>query len=130
MHVFDLERGGEDPRRPGRARLPAVAHLTIVAGNVDGVAAFVQPLAERAVPLRAGLMRRKRTEALFFGRVRWGGKDGALFLAPPFLYGGQIGNHLCFRWRSNQTDFVISLHGWEPLPAAVATLQAVVESAP
>ena len=73
-------------------------------------------------------MTRPRTSALFFGRVRWGGKDGALFLAPPLLHGGQLGNHLCFRWRSNGTDLLISLHGWEPLPDAAATLEAIVES--
>jgi hypothetical protein len=128
MHVFDLERGGEDPRRPGSARPPRVAHLTIVAGAVDRLTPFAQPLDGEPVSLGSGLMRRKRSQALFFGRHRWGGRTGALFLAPPFIYGGQLGNHLCYRWRERGIDYLVSLHGWEPLPDAAATLRAIVAS--
>jgi hypothetical protein len=126
LDVYDLERGGEDPRRPGNARPPAFAHLTVLAGEVEQIAGFAQPLTGTPVSLKTGLMRKERKQALFFGRVRWGGRMGSLFLAPPFIYGGQLGNHLCFRWRGQNTDYLISLHAWEPLSDAAATLRAIV----
>jgi hypothetical protein len=126
LDVFDLERGGEDSRRPGNARPPAFAHLTLLAGDVEQIAGFAQPLDGTPVSLKTGLMRKERKQALFFGRVRWGGRTGSLFLAPAFIYGGQLGNHLCFRWRGQNRDYLISLHAWEPLPDAAATLRAIV----
>lgn len=129
FHTLDLERGGEDPRHPERSRPPLVAHLVISAGDVEKGDPFAHPLHGRAVPLRAGLMRTKRERALFFGRVRWGEHDGALFLAPPVLFGGQLGNHLVFEWRQGKTSYLISLHSWEPLPDTAATLRAIVASA-
>jgi hypothetical protein len=106
-----------------------MAHLTIVAGAVDRGDPFEHPLGNDAQPLRAGLLKTKRVEALSFGRTRWAGHEGVLFLAPPYLFGGQLGNHLCFRWRQNGTDYLISLHSWEPLPDTAATLRAIVVSA-
>ena len=126
LDVFDLQRGGENSSRPGSARPPGFAHLTVVAGEVAQIAGFAQPLHGTPVSLKAGLMRKERKHALFFGRVRWGGRTGSLFLAPPFIYGGQLGNHVCFRWRRQNTNYLMSLHGWEPLPDAVATLRAIV----
>ena len=35
-----------------------------------------------------------------------------------------------FRWSSGAGDYLVSLHAWEPLTEAVATLQAIVESLP
>ena len=106
-----------------------MAHLTVVAGAVERGDPFEHPLGGDARPLRPGLLKTKRVEPLFFGRTRWAGRDGALFLAPPFLNGGQLGNHLCFRWSENGRDYLISLHAWEPLPNTAATLRAVVSSA-
>lgn len=126
--AFGLERGGEDPRRPERNRPPLMAHIEILAGAVERGAAFEYPT--RAVPLRDGILRRARTRALFFGPLTWGGRSGRLFLAPPYLHGGVLGNHLVFRWREDDTEYVLSLHAWEPLRETAATLKAMVESLP
>lgn len=74
-------------------------------------------------------MRRTRTEPISFGRVRWGDTRGLLFLAPPFLTGGYLGDHLAFVWRAGDTSWAVSLHAWEPLREAVATLRAMTLSA-
>jgi hypothetical protein len=41
-----------------------------------------------------------------------------------------MGDHLIFYWRQNATDHMITLHGWEPFTQVVATLHAIVLSAP
>lgn len=128
--LFDLERGGEDPRRPYRNRPPFMAHVTVEAGALERGDPFEHPLEGVTVRLRAGLLDRKRTKAVFFGRYEWGGRRGVVFLAPPFLYGGQLGNHLTFRWRYSGTAYLVSLHAWEPLPDAAHTLRAIVLSTP
>ncbi len=128
LHTFNLERGGETPDQPERNRPPRMAHIVLVAGDVDRVAPFAYP--DRPTRLRDGLMRRARTEALFLGRPGWHGRDGRLYLAPPFTHGGMLGNHLIFRWQTGATEYAVTLHAWEPLREAVATLRTVVASTP
>jgi hypothetical protein len=41
-----------------------------------------------------------------------------------------LGNHLVFRWREGRREYVVSLHAWEPLTEAAATLKAIVASTP
>jgi hypothetical protein len=129
LAVFSLEHGVEHPMRPEHNRPPRMAHLVLLAGAIEqsAVGAFATP---RAVRLHNGLLRRERTRPLSFGRVRWSGRSGTLLLAPPYLRGGVVGNHLIFRWRSRGTDYAVTLHAWEPLAEAVATLRAVVASTP
>jgi hypothetical protein len=127
--LFDLQRGGEDPNAPERNRPPRMAHIVLAAGNIDGIAPYTRPVGKRFA-LENGLMRRPRKLPISFGRVRWAGKSGVLFLAPPFVFGGEIGNHLVFRWRERRTDYLVSLHAWEPLRETAATLRAIVESTP
>jgi hypothetical protein len=105
-----------------------MAHLVVVGGRVERSAAgvFDNP---RRVALRDGLMRWKRERSLAFGVVRWKGRLGQLLLAPSYPRGGLLGNHLLFRWRAGDRDYVLSLHAWEPLTEALVTLRAVVASA-
>jgi hypothetical protein len=57
------------------------------------------------------------------------GLSGDLILAPSYPRGGMLGNHLVFRWGSKRR-YVVSLHAWEPLLEAEATLRAIVASTP
>jgi hypothetical protein len=65
-----------------------------------------------------------------FGRVRWAGREGVLTLAPSFPTGGFVGNHLTFVWREHGVQHTLSLHAWEPLTEAAATLRTMVERLP
>lgn len=128
LATFNLERGAQYPDQPERNRPPRMAHLLVVGGHVERSAAGVFDNLRRAA-LRDGLMRRKRTRSLDLGARRWAGRSGRLLLAPEFPNGGMHGNHLIFRWRDGGREYVLSLHGWEPLTEAAATLEAVVSSA-
>lgn len=129
LDIFNLERGGEYPGQPERNRPPRMAHLVIAGGEVEGSAPVFDLLQARRVRLRNGLMRMQRVRTLSFGRVRWKGLTGDLFLAPSYPRGGMLGNHLVFRWGSDRR-YVVSLHAWEPLVEAAATLKAIVASTP
>jgi hypothetical protein len=128
LDVFNLERGGEDPPRPELNRPPRMAHLVLIAGDVERAAAFAYPDDPRRP--RDGLMRRPRTKAVDLGGVDWANRRGRLYLAPPHLHGGMLGNHLVFRWQTGATEYAVTLHAWEPLREAVATLRTVVGSTP
>lgn len=65
-----------------------------------------------------------------FGLRSWNGRRGLLYLAPPYIHGGQMGDHVVFQWRQGRTTYAISLHSWWPLPQAAATLQAMVMALP
>lgn len=127
LATFNLERGAGDPHVPERNAPPRMAHLIVVGGHVErsaaGVFDHLQP-----TPLSDGLMRRKRNRSLGFGTVRWAGRTGELSLAPSYPRGGMHGDHLIFRWRQSGRDYAVSLHAWEPLTQAAATLRAVAAS--
>jgi hypothetical protein len=130
VDIFNLERGGEYPAQPELNRPPRMSHLVIAGGVVERVAPIFEDLVRaRPVRLRNGLMRSKRVRPLSFGRVRWKGLAGDLFLAPSYPLGGMLGNHLVFRWGVDRR-YLVSLHGWEPLTEAAATLRAIVASTP
>jgi hypothetical protein len=130
LDVFNLERGGEYPGRPELNRPPRMAHLVIEGGEVERLSpVFADLVHVRPVRLRNGLMRLRRARPLSFGRVRWKGLAGDLFLAPSYPRGGMLGNHLVFRW-GTERRYVVSLHAWEPLTEAAATLKAIVASTP
>lgn len=122
--LFDLERG-----LPGHAP-PRGAHITVAAGDVEKSAAFEHPNAsEEAADLADYVLDDERRDAVSFGRVRWRAREGVLFLAPPFLYGGQLGDHLVFEWDDRGERFLYSLHAWKPLADTAATLKKMVEAA-
>jgi hypothetical protein len=124
-HVFDLERGAP---RPGKTAPPWRAHITLVAGDVERVAPFRYP---RRVSFPSDrLFGAPRKVAYSFGPRHWHGHAGTVYLAPPFLFGGQLGNHLVYRWRVGRIEYAVTLHAWAPLAQAIETLRALVESAP
>ena len=129
LATFNLERGAEYPGVPERNAPPRMAHLVVVGGHVERSAAGVFDDL-RAAALRDGLMRRKRERSLGFGTLRWAGRSGELLLAPSYPRGGMLGNHLVFRWRDGRREYALSLHAWEPLTEAAATLKAIVASTP
>jgi hypothetical protein len=130
LDVFNLERGGEYPRHPERNRPPRMAHVVVVAGNAERLASFREPRGEKGEALRDGLMRRDRAAPVGFGRVRWAGRVGALYLMPSFPRGGMLGNHLVFSWRQGERPYALSLHAWEPLTESAATLRKMMETLP
>lgn len=129
LDVFDLERGGEDPEHPERNRPPRMAHIGILAGDTEMIGPWLEPWDEPAFALRYGLLKAKRDEPVSFGLVTWGKTRGLLFLAPPFPTGGYLGNHLVFVWKTGAASKAVSLHAWEPLTEAAATLRAITMSA-
>lgn len=127
--VFDLEHGAPNDSSPRLNRPPGVLHVTIYAGNIgeaEGGMAF--PGGRRDITLRDRIVAGKRSKPLLFGPVTWSGKKGALFLAPSYPVGGQIGGHLAFWWRAHGTNYLISIHAWEPLTECKKVLQAMVAS--
>jgi hypothetical protein len=125
LDVFNLERGGERPQHPERNRPPAMAHLVLAAGEVKLLAPVWQQGVKRA-RLDDGLMYQRRAHLLRLGVRHWAGRKGWLELAPPYLRGGMLGNHLIFRWHGRRREYLISLHAWEPLTEAVDVLRAIV----
>jgi hypothetical protein len=107
-----------------------MAHVVLVAGDVGGLAPSSVPRGGGHEPLREGVVRRAREKAVSFGRLSWAGRAGVLSLAPPFPHGGMLGNHLNFSWRERGLQHTLSLHAWEPLTGAAATLRAMVERLP
>jgi hypothetical protein len=104
------------------------AHITLVAGDIERVAPFRYP---RSVSFPSDrLFGAPRKVAYSFGPRRWHGHAGTVYLAPPFLFGGQLGNHLVYRWRVGRIEYAVTLHAWAPLAQAIETLRALVESAP
>jgi len=122
--LFDLERG-----LPGQGP-PRGVHITVVAGNVERLDPFEHPKAmDEPAVLGDYVLDDERQEAVSFGRVKWGSHEGVLFLAPPFLHGGQLGDHLVFEWGEGDERVLYSLHAWTPLADTAATLKEMVEAA-
>ena len=80
--------------------------------------------------IRDSLLRPGRAEPILLGSPVWSSRRGTLILAPPLISGGENGDHLIFRWSRGGVDHMVSMHSWAPLREAVATLRAVVRSAP
>jgi hypothetical protein len=94
-----------------------------------GVNLILAPVWQQGVKraqLVDGLMHVPRAQLLRLGVRRWAGQKGSLELAPPYLRGGMLGNHLIFRWHARRREHLMSLHAWEPLTEAVGVLRAIV----
>jgi len=121
-----------------KTRRPSFVHLVIYAGDLGGPKGFQThshsaflfewPALSSARALVDGLPSHRGTEAIAFGRRRFGEVEGELVLAPAIQ--AMDGGHLIFRWRSGQVEYAISLHAWEPLTEAAATLRALVAAVP
>jgi hypothetical protein len=99
---------------------PRFVHLDIRAGAMRLGLRFQHPV----VRPHDGLFRSRGAAPIPLGHPRWAGHRGVLVLGDCF------GNHLCFRWRQQGVGYQIDLHGWEPFMQTVATLHAIVASAP
>jgi hypothetical protein len=101
--LFDLERGlpTDGP--------PRGAHVTVAAGDVDAIAPF----------------RRREWRSVTLTTI--GTRRGVMFVAPSYLRGGQLGDHVVFRWKAGN-EYLVSLHTWKPLNIARAALAAIVRS--
>ena len=103
--------------------------MTIFTGNIgQAIGRMDFPGARRNATLHDGIVAGKRPKPLLFGPASWSGDQGALFLAPSYPVGGQIGGHLAFWWRAHGTDYLISIHAWEPLTECEKVLRAMVAS--
>lgn len=94
----------------------------------EALAGWARLERERAVGLRPGLTRRKRSAPLLVSAVRWGDREGVLVLDD--ADGGPLENHLVFRWRGGGVDYAAAIRAWEPLPETAAALRAIVLSIP
>jgi hypothetical protein len=128
--VFDLQHGAPHEKQTWLNRPPRVLHLTLVAGRRPGnlFGGMPYPGSKAPATLRNGQSTRTRRKPLLYGTRRWGGHHGALFLAPSYPYGGQIGGHLTFWWRKGREGYVVSLHAWEPLTECSRVLRTIVAS--
>lgn len=128
--VFDLQRGAPHEQRTRLNRPPGVLHLTVVAGRKPNAlfGGMNFPGSKATATLENGLDVGTRHKPLLFGTRRWGGHIGSLFLSPSYPFGGQIGGHLTFWWRSGGRGYVVSLHAWEPLQECARVLRAIVAS--
>ena len=129
MHLFNLERGGEDPQHPERNRPPRMGHIGLLAGDTERIAPWREPWNEPARPLRDGVLAEERDQPISFGFLDIGETRALLYLAPPFPTGGYLGNHLVLTWEADGVRRAVSLHGWEPLTEAAATLRRMALSA-
>ena len=104
--------------------------MTIAIGDTERVDPFEHPRGAQEVAALddATILSSDRSKAVSFGRVRWGGHEGWLFLAPPFTHGGQLGDHLVFEWGEGGDRSLYSLHAWQPLTDTAATLREMVRS--
>jgi hypothetical protein len=84
--VFDLEHGAPHEKRTWLNRPPGVLHLTLVAGRRPGnlFGGMPYPGSKASATLRNGQSTRTRRKPLLYGRRRWGGHSGSLFLAPSY----------------------------------------------
>jgi hypothetical protein len=120
-------------KRPGsgRTRPPQYVHIVIYAAR-GPIEQKLFPFAwphDQAQSMSNRLLRPKRQRPISFGSVRWAGLNGHLVLAPPLLFGGEVGDHLIFHWKAAGIEHAFSLHSWTPLRETVATLKALVASA-
>jgi hypothetical protein len=127
---------------------PVHLHIEIEASLGSLVGASQWPTGGK--PVSDALLSPKRTRPISLGWVHWYGKYGQLVLEPVYPFGGEWGGHLIFRFSAGRVSYAITLHAWMPavrlkgagsnrvirfqsgpaLPRVIATLKAIVGSAP
>jgi hypothetical protein len=120
-------------RSSGDGEGPRELHFVLVAsryglGRSVGGAFAAWPRARVGLGFRDGLFRRRRASPILLARVGWNGLSGELVLDRtdrPAAAG-----HLVYRWHARGVDYAVTLHAWEPLRTAIATLRAVIASTP
>jgi hypothetical protein len=139
FRTFDISAGFPHPV-PERNAPPRFVHVVVEAGDLrDSLGSFGFPTNGPVTAPSDGLTRseernrllKRVPQAVFLGRVTWGGIKGVVVLAPPFNTVSSIhGDHLILRWRRGGTEYALSLHAWEPFSKCFVTLRAMVESLP
>jgi hypothetical protein len=137
LTTFDIE-SGVPYADPAKNAPPSFVHVVAERGNLrESLGSFVFPTKGTPTAPADGLTRSKKRdrllnrvpEAVFLGRVTWGGTKGVVALAPPYDTVSSIhGDHVIFRWRRGRVAYALSLHAWEPFSECFATLRAMVES--
>jgi len=101
LHVFDLERFAPS------LQPPEGAHITVVAGAVQRLTPYADPTARSPIVPVTHPVNVNRTQPVSFGLRTWNGRRGLLYLAPPYIHGGQLGDHIVFQWRQGGTSYAI-----------------------
>jgi hypothetical protein len=137
LKTFDIE-SGVPYADPAKNAPPSFVHVVIEAGTLrDSLGSFAFPTKGMPAAPVDGLTRSKERDrlvnrvpaAVFLGRVTWGDATGIVALAPPYKAVSSIhGDHVMFRWRRGGTEYILSLHAWEPFSECFRTLRAMVES--
>jgi hypothetical protein len=128
--AYELAAGAEHPGHPRQDRPPRLVHLVVLGGHEAAAVGSEWAAARAGIAVQDGLYRRDRRRPLSFGQRTWAGRSGELLLAPPFPQGGIVGNHVVFRWRRGESNYVVTLHGWEPFSETVGVVRRLVESLP
>ena len=138
VSIFSLQHGGENSHDPRQNRPPALVHLVLYTGRLGGRLGYQQggssafpfdwPSPEDSFSVDDELIKTDRERAVSLGRVKWGNHEGQLVLAPSS--GGLLADHLLLRFETQERGHLVSLHAWEPVREAVATLRAIVLSTP
>jgi hypothetical protein len=137
LTTFDIDSGVPSVE-PAKNVPPSFAHVVAEAGNLrQSLGSFVFPMKGTPTAPLDGLTRSKKRDrllngvpqAIFLGRVTWGGTRGVVALAPRYDTVSSIhGDHLIFRWQRGGTEYALSVHAWEPFSECFGTLRAMVES--
>jgi hypothetical protein len=93
-----------------RARPPQYVHIVIYAARgplEQKLFPFAWPH-DQAHAIKDSLLRPKRRQPISLGSVRWAGLDGQRVLAPPLLFGGEVGDHLIFHWKAAGIEHAVS----------------------
>jgi hypothetical protein len=128
--IFGMQLGGEIPGRPELMRPPGNLHIEVEVRRGRTLGMRIAWPTGKLTPPRDGLVHEERSRPLLLARVTWGGKQGAVALAPGYPVGGSQGNHVVFRWRHRGKTYVVGMHAWEPFTEAYATMRRVVASLP
>ncbi|MCA1707596.1 MAG: hypothetical protein LC808_31725 [Actinobacteria bacterium] len=123
--VFFSEWSGPYPGVTAKNAPPRFVHVVAHAGGLDKAFPFQWPTETTPLP---DPIPRKRPAPMLLDDVTWYGINGELLLAPSFPAGGIDGDHVVFRWAEGSEEYAISIHGWSPLEATIATLRSVVGS--
>jgi len=126
---------------------PWFVHVDIIATRDSRPCVWPNERKDRVLTDR--LIAEPHHPAIRLGDVRWSGRVGELFLAPPYPSGGEIGGHLAFCYSATGVNYAVTVHAWAPVfhftvngashavrlhvmptaPAVMATLRSVLSSA-
>lgn len=126
----DVSIGAPTERLSPRNAPPHFLHIQTFAGHLSREGGLIA-LNGAVRRLRLEESPPKRSNAsLLLGTEDWGGRNGQVFLAPPYPFGGVESDHLLFVWKGKDGELAVSLHAWLPLSASLKTLEEVIDALP